>query len=229
MAKTPLTIDPNNWLRIITTAYLLCTIGAKTSRRCGRLSDDSGSSMRMILGGGSEPTDVRGPKDFAVEQKQGSPRRGIRCWPLERFDTETKTLWVASGPEVLQLDSLGKTIGNFELFLLEGGPPLQAEGPLVDRDFIRAARPLRGTFEFMKPHGLTICKSTDHQQVKPQDTGENIARFDLPNAPGAKYFFRLWLYEDGERKMGAEPIQQRNDDIFFGLLNWLNLEGLRMI
>jgi hypothetical protein len=38
-------------------------------------------------------------------------------------------------------------------------------------------------------------------------------------------------YEDGERKMGAEPIQHRNDDIFFGLelLNWLNLEGLRMI
>src|ERR1017187_2550358 len=157
----------------------------------------------MILGGGSEPTDLRGPKDFAVEQKQGSPRRGIRCWPLERFDTETKTLWVASGPEVLQLDSLGKTIGNFELFLLEGGPPLQAEGPLVDRDFIRAARPLRGTFEFMKPHGLTICKSTDHQQVKPQDTsGENIARFDLPNAPGAEYFFRLWLMRMASGKWG---------------------------
>jgi hypothetical protein len=68
------------------------------------------------------------------------------------FDTETKTLWVASGPQVIQLDSSGKTIRNFELFLPDGGPPLQTEGLLVDRDFIRAATPLHGTFEFLKPH-----------------------------------------------------------------------------
>ena len=32
------------------------------------ISDYSGSSMRMILGGGSEPTDLRFPKDLAVDR-----------------------------------------------------------------------------------------------------------------------------------------------------------------
>src|SRR6266481_7680902 len=32
------------------------------------ISDYSGSSMRMILGGGSEPADLRAPKDFAVDR-----------------------------------------------------------------------------------------------------------------------------------------------------------------
>jgi hypothetical protein len=68
------------------------------------------------------------------------------------FDTETKTLWVASGPEVMQLDSSGKTIQSFELFLPKGGPPIQTAGLLVDRDFIRAAGSLYGTFEFLRPH-----------------------------------------------------------------------------
>jgi hypothetical protein len=77
---------------------------------------------------------------------------GNRVLTAGAFDTETKSLWVASGPEVLQLDSSGKTIRNFELFLAEGGPPLQVQGLLVDRDFIRAAGPLHGTFEFFKPH-----------------------------------------------------------------------------
>jgi len=67
------------------------------------------------------------------------------------FDAETKTLWVASGSQVLQLDSSGKTIRSFELVGPEGGP-VQASGLLVDRDFIRAAGPLHGTFEFLKPH-----------------------------------------------------------------------------
>lgn len=31
-------------------------------------SDYSGSSMRQILGGGTEPTDLRFPKDFAVDR-----------------------------------------------------------------------------------------------------------------------------------------------------------------
>ena len=67
------------------------------------------------------------------------------------FDAETKTLWVASGSQVLQLDNSGKTIRSFELVGPEGGP-VQATGLLVDRDFIRAAGPLHGTFEFLKPH-----------------------------------------------------------------------------
>lgn len=77
---------------------------------------------------------------------------GNRVLTAGAFDPETKTFWVASGPEVLQLDSSGKTIRNFELFLPEGGPPLQTAGLLVDRDFIRAAGTLHGTFEFLKPH-----------------------------------------------------------------------------
>ena len=86
------------------------------------------------------------------ENKEKGNYGGTRVLTAGAFDTETKTLWVASGPQVLQLDSSGETIRNLELFLPEGGPPLQAEGLLVDRDFIRAAGTLHGTFEFFKPH-----------------------------------------------------------------------------
>lgn len=68
------------------------------------------------------------------------------------FDTATKTLWVAAGHQVMQLDRSGKTIRHLDLFLPQGEPPLQADGLLVDRDFIRAATVLHGTFEFSKPH-----------------------------------------------------------------------------
>jgi len=52
----------------------------------------------------------------------------------------------------MQLDSSGKTIQSLELFLPNGGPAIQTAGLLVDRDFIRAAASLHGTFEFLKPH-----------------------------------------------------------------------------
>ncbi len=90
-------------------------------------------------------------KTYEANKEKGSPG-GNPLLTAGAIDTETKTLWVASGPDVMQLDSSGKTIRNFELFLPEGGPPLQAEGLLVDRDFIRAAGLLHGTFEFLKPH-----------------------------------------------------------------------------
>ena len=68
------------------------------------------------------------------------------------FDSATKTLWVATGHQVMQLDRSGETIRHIDLFLPQGEPPLHADGLLVDRDFIRAATALRGTFEFSKPH-----------------------------------------------------------------------------
>jgi len=96
-------------------------------------------------------TILQAKKTYEANKEKGASG-GNPVLTAGAFDTETKTLWVASGPKVLQLDSSGKTIQNFELFLPEGGPPLQAEGLLVDRDFIRAAGPLHGTFEFLKPH-----------------------------------------------------------------------------
>jgi hypothetical protein len=89
-------------------------------------------------------------KTYEANKEKGSPG-GNLVLTAGAFDTETKTLWVASGPQVLQLDSSGKTIRSFELFLPKSGPPLQVDGLLVDRDFIRAATPLHGTFEFLKP------------------------------------------------------------------------------
>ena len=90
-------------------------------------------------------------KTYETKKDQGNPG-GNPIFTAGAFDAETKTLWVATGPQVMQLDSSGKTIRNFGLFLPEGNPPLQAEGLLVDRDFIRASTPLHGTFEFFKPH-----------------------------------------------------------------------------
>jgi hypothetical protein len=90
-------------------------------------------------------------KTYEANKEKGAPGANP-VLTAGAFDTETKTLWVASGPKILQMDSSGKTIGNFELFLPGGGPQLQADGLLVDRDFIRAATPLHGTFEFLKPH-----------------------------------------------------------------------------
>ena len=91
-------------------------------------------------------------KTYETKKDQGNPG-GNPIFTAGAFDAETKTLWVAAaGFQVIQLDSSGKMIRNFELFLPEGNPPLQAEGLLVDRDFIRASTPLHGTFEFFKPH-----------------------------------------------------------------------------
>jgi hypothetical protein len=86
-----------------------------------------------------------------VENKENGVTGGIQVLTAGTYDEDTKTLWVASGPALMGLDGSGKTIVSFELFLPEGGPPLQAQGFLVDRDFIRAATPLHGTFEFLKP------------------------------------------------------------------------------
>jgi hypothetical protein len=67
------------------------------------------------------------------------------------FDSDTNTLWIASEAHLLQLDDSGKTVRTLALVLPKGGP-LQADGLLVDRDFIRAASKLHGVFEAFKPH-----------------------------------------------------------------------------
>ena len=67
------------------------------------------------------------------------------------FDSDTNTLWIASGAHLLQLDDSGKAVRALALVRPEGGP-LQANGLLVDRDFIRAASNLHGVFEAFKPH-----------------------------------------------------------------------------
>ena len=54
-----------------------------------------------------------------------------------------------------------------------------------------------------------------HPEEPTGDIREKIARLDLPAAPNAEYFFRLWFYEDGERQISAHLIQHRSDDTYF--------------
>ena len=89
-------------------------------------------------------------KKVHEESKEKGDYRVSQVLTAAAFDSETKTLWVASGSQVLQLDSSGETIRSFELVRPEGGP-MQTVGLLVDRDFIRAATRF-GIFEFFKPH-----------------------------------------------------------------------------
>lgn len=95
---------------------------------------------------------VEHAKETYEKTKENKGAGGNPVLTSGAFDNATKTLWVASGNEVMQLDSSGKTIRNLELFLPEGKPPLSANGLLVDRDFICASTLLHGTFEFFKPH-----------------------------------------------------------------------------
>jgi hypothetical protein len=97
-----------------------------------------------------DQTTAHAKKTYEANKEKGV-LGGSQVLTAGAFDAETKTLWVASGSQVLQLDNSGKTIRSFELVGPEGGP-VQATGLLVDRDFIRAAGPLHGTFEFLKPH-----------------------------------------------------------------------------
>jgi hypothetical protein len=50
---------------------------------------------------------------------------------------------------------------------------------------------------------LGDCNPIIHPPESKADTEEKIARVELPTAPGAEYFFRLWFYEDGERQISA--------------------------
>jgi hypothetical protein len=44
---------------------------------------------------------------------------------------------------------------------------------------------------------------------------ENARRLDLPSAPGAEYFFRVWFYENGERQISAQLIEHNGDETYF--------------
>ncbi len=89
-------------------------------------------------------------KTYETDKEQDSPG-GNPIFTDGAFETDTKTLWVATGPEIMELDGSGNMIRSFELFLPSDGPSLQAQGILVDRDFIRGSTALHGTFEFRKP------------------------------------------------------------------------------
>ena len=104
------------------------------------------------LGAGEIPKQtLEAAKAQYQENKKSGTYSGVQVLTAAAFDEDSKTLWVASGAQVMQLDGSCKTIRNFALSLPEGGPPLQANGLLVDRDLIRAATTLHGTFEFVKP------------------------------------------------------------------------------
>ena len=62
---------------------------------------------------------------------------------------------------------------------------------------------------------LGDCNPVIHHEELKADIREKIGRLDLPIAPGAEYFFRLWFYEGGEREITAHLIQHRSDDTYF--------------
>lgn len=55
------------------------------------------------------------------------------------FDNASKTLWIAAGNEVIQLDNSGMTIQHLDLFLSQGSPPLQANGLVVSQGSLLAS------------------------------------------------------------------------------------------
>ena len=94
---------------------------------------------------------VAAAKTKYQENKKSGHYGGVQVLTAATFDEDSKTLWVAAGPRVLELDGSGKMIRRFDL-VQPDGLPVQTSGLLVDRDFIRAAGSLHGTFEFFKPH-----------------------------------------------------------------------------
>jgi hypothetical protein len=62
---------------------------------------------------------------------------------------------------------------------------------------------------------LGDCNPIIHAPESKADTEEKIARVELPTAPGAEYFFRLWFFEGGERQISAQLIQHRNESTYF--------------
>ena len=85
------------------------------------------------------------------ENKKSGTFGGVGVLTAAAFDEDSKTLWVASGSKVLQLDGSGRLIQSFNLVRPDGGP-IQTSGLLVDRNFIRVAGTLHGAFEYLKPH-----------------------------------------------------------------------------
>jgi len=75
---------------------------------------------------------------------------GIQILTAATFDSDSKTLWVASGAQISQLNSSGRPLRVIKL-VRPDGRPLQAGGILVDKNIIRASTYLAGIFEYQKP------------------------------------------------------------------------------
>jgi hypothetical protein len=117
-----------------------------------RFKSDGTLTAEWHLDAGEVPEQIlAAAKVKYQENKKSGNYGGVQVLTAAAFDEDSKTLWVASGTKVLQLDGSGKMIQSFDLVRPDGGP-LQTSGLLVDRDFIRAAGSLDGTFEFLKPH-----------------------------------------------------------------------------
>lgn len=93
---------------------------------------------------------VDGAKRRYQDNKKASNYGGVSVLTAAFFDEDSKTLWVASGAQVTELDSSGHTVQTARL-VLPDGRPLQAEGLIVERDVIRASGYLAGIFEFPRP------------------------------------------------------------------------------
>jgi hypothetical protein len=50
---------------------------------------------------------------------------------------------------------------------------------------------------------------------KPPDSGGNVARLDLPTAPGSEYSFTLWFGDSGEREISATLTKCQNERPYF--------------
>jgi hypothetical protein len=59
-------------------------------------------------------------------------------------------------------------------------------------------------------------RSPEIPTVKSLGNSENkFIRVDLPAAASAQYSFSLWFYEDREREISAQPLQQNDDHDYF--------------
>jgi hypothetical protein len=92
---------------------------------------------------------TRAAKQFQKNEQDGG-HGVVPVITSAAFDNDTKSLWLGSAQHVFQLDSSGHIIRNLSLASAEG-QPVQVLGLAVNSNFICAAGPLHGTFEFLKP------------------------------------------------------------------------------
>jgi hypothetical protein len=87
------------------------------------------------------------------KQDKSHPRSagGVAILTAAGFDESTKTLWVATGRQLAQLDSSGR-VTRVNMLARPDGGPLPADGLVAERDVIRVASELHGIYEFPKPH-----------------------------------------------------------------------------
>jgi DNA-binding beta-propeller fold protein YncE len=84
------------------------------------------------------------------ENKRTNNFGGTAILTAAAFDRDTKTLWVATGRQLTELDSSGHQIRTTVLLRPDGGP-LPADGIIAERDVILVSSELNGVFEYPKP------------------------------------------------------------------------------